>query len=119
LLVAIDLLKGRSIRIVLVAFDLLYLNGQDLRRLPLTTRKAELKKIVAGSDIKFSDSFTIGGREMFKHACRIGLERSARRVAVLLPLSAPEPTSDPTLGTVDRSAALASQWLSTSSSRPE
>jgi bifunctional non-homologous end joining protein LigD len=37
-------LKGRSTRIVLVAFDLLYLNGQDLRRLPLTTRKAELKK---------------------------------------------------------------------------
>ena len=38
-------LKGRSTRIVLVAFDLLYLNGQDLRRLPLATRKAELKKI--------------------------------------------------------------------------
>jgi bifunctional non-homologous end joining protein LigD len=33
-------LKGRSTRIVLSAFDLLYLNGQDLRRLPLTARKA-------------------------------------------------------------------------------
>ena len=74
-------LKGRSTRIVLVAFDLVYLNGQDLRRLPLTARKAELKKIVAGSDIQFSDSFTIGGREMFKHACRIGLEGVVSKVA--------------------------------------
>jgi bifunctional non-homologous end joining protein LigD len=73
-------LKGRSTRIVLVAFDLLYLNGQDLRRLPLTARKAELKKIVSGSDIKFSDSFTIGGREMFKHACKIGLEGVVSKV---------------------------------------
>ena len=48
-------LKGRSTRIVLVAFDLLYLNGQDLRRLPLTTRKAELKTILAGSEIQFSE----------------------------------------------------------------
>jgi bifunctional non-homologous end joining protein LigD len=42
-------LKGRSMKIALVAFDLLYLNGQDLRRLPLTARKAELKKIIAGN----------------------------------------------------------------------
>lgn len=28
-------LKGRSKKIVMVAFDLLYLNGYDLRRLPL------------------------------------------------------------------------------------
>ena len=28
-------LKGKSIKIVLVAFDLLYLNGRDLRKLPL------------------------------------------------------------------------------------
>jgi bifunctional non-homologous end joining protein LigD len=29
-------LKGRSRKIVLVAFDLLYLNGKDLRKLPLS-----------------------------------------------------------------------------------
>ena len=28
-------LKGTSTKIVLVAFDLLYLNGRDLRKLPL------------------------------------------------------------------------------------
>jgi bifunctional non-homologous end joining protein LigD len=37
-------LKGSSKNIVLVAFDLLYLNGRDVRKLPLTQRKAELKK---------------------------------------------------------------------------
>src|SRR5438046_5267407 len=38
-------LKGHSTKIVLVAFDLLYLNGRDLRSLPLHERKAVLKKI--------------------------------------------------------------------------
>ena len=33
-------LKGKSTRIVMVAFDLLYLNGYDLRKLPLVERKA-------------------------------------------------------------------------------
>ena len=33
-------LKGRSKKIVLVAFDLLYLDGRDLRKLPLYERKA-------------------------------------------------------------------------------
>jgi ATP-dependent DNA ligase len=35
-------LKGRSTKIVMVAFDLLYLNGYDLRKLPLYERKALL-----------------------------------------------------------------------------
>jgi bifunctional non-homologous end joining protein LigD len=37
-------LKGKSNRIVLVAFDLLYRNGHDLRRLPLIQRKALLNR---------------------------------------------------------------------------
>jgi bifunctional non-homologous end joining protein LigD len=32
-------LKGSSTMIVLVAFDLLYLNGRDLRKLPLVTAR--------------------------------------------------------------------------------
>jgi ATP-dependent DNA ligase len=38
-------LKGRSKKIVLVAFDLLYLDVYDLWKLPLSTRKATLKKL--------------------------------------------------------------------------
>lgn len=67
-------LKGKSTSIVLVVFDLLYLNGHDLRKLPLIRRKAELKKIIAGTEIQFSESFELEGAEMFAHACKVGLE---------------------------------------------
>jgi bifunctional non-homologous end joining protein LigD len=67
-------LKGRSAKIVMVAFDLLYLNGYDLRKLPLFERKALLKKLIADTDVQFSESFEVDGREMFKHACKTGLE---------------------------------------------
>jgi bifunctional non-homologous end joining protein LigD len=73
-------LKGRSTKIVMVAFDLLYLNGYDLRKLPLFERKALLKKLVADTDVQFSDSFEVDGREMFKHACRTGLEGVVSKV---------------------------------------
>jgi len=73
-------LKGRSTKIVLVAFDLLYLNGRDLRKLPLHQRKAELKKIIAGTDIQFSESFEIDGQAMIDHACEVGLEGVVSKV---------------------------------------
>src|ERR1700687_294685 len=40
-------LKGRSKKIVMVAFDLPYLNGYDLRKVPLFERKVLLKKLIA------------------------------------------------------------------------
>src|SRR6202023_4252541 len=59
-------LKGRSKAIVLVAFDLLYLNGYDLRKLPLIERKALLKKLIIDTEVQFSESFELDGQEMFK-----------------------------------------------------
>ncbi len=73
-------LKGRSKKIVLVAFDLLYLNGSDLRQLPLVERKAQLKKLITDTSVQFSESFEIDGREMFNHACKIGLEGVVSKV---------------------------------------
>jgi bifunctional non-homologous end joining protein LigD len=73
-------LKGRSTKIVMVAFDLLYLDGHDLRKLPLFERKALLKKLIADTDVQFSDSFEVDGREMFKHACKTGLEGVVSKV---------------------------------------
>jgi ATP-dependent DNA ligase len=67
-------LKGRSKKIVFVAFDLLYLNGYDLRKLPLVQRKALLNKTITDTDVQFSESFEVDGREMFEHACAVGLE---------------------------------------------
>lgn len=63
-----------------MAFDLLYLNGRDIRKEPLVRRKAELKKIIAGTDVQFSESLEIGGREMFAHACKLCLEGVVSKV---------------------------------------
>ena len=34
-------------------------------------RKAHLKKIIDGTDIQFSESFEVDGKEMFAHACKV------------------------------------------------
>jgi bifunctional non-homologous end joining protein LigD len=73
-------LKGKSTKIVMVAFDLLYLNGYDLRKLPLTERKLHLKKLIDGTDIQLSESFEVDGREMYTHACKVGLEGVVSKV---------------------------------------
>lgn len=73
-------LKGRSTKIVMVAFDLLYLNGYDLRKLRLFERKALLKKLIAGTDIQFSESFEVDGPDIYKHACKTGLEGVVSKV---------------------------------------
>jgi len=73
-------LKGKSTSIMLVGFDLLYLNGRDIRKLPLFQRKAELKKILTDTDVQFSESFELDGREMFAHACKLGLEGVVSKV---------------------------------------
>jgi bifunctional non-homologous end joining protein LigD len=73
-------LKGKSSKTVMVAFDLLYLNGYDRRKLPLIERKTLLKKIIAKTDIQFSESFEVDGGDMFKHACKTGLEGVVSKV---------------------------------------
>jgi bifunctional non-homologous end joining protein LigD len=73
-------LKGTSNKIVMVAFDLLYLDGYDLRKLPLLERKAQLKRLIGKTAIQFSDSFDVDGPAMFKHACGIGLEGVVSKV---------------------------------------
>ena len=73
-------LKGKSDKIAMVAFDLLYLNGYDLRKLPLVERKTLLKKLIAKTAVQFSESFEVDGPEMFKHACGVGLEGVVSKV---------------------------------------
>jgi bifunctional non-homologous end joining protein LigD len=73
-------LKGKSTSIMMVAFDLLYLNGYDLRKLPLEERKAHLKKLIAKTAIQFSESFDVDGPVMFAHACGVGLEGVVSKV---------------------------------------
>ncbi|KZC03449.1 hypothetical protein AU375_00304 [Methylobacterium radiotolerans] len=60
------------------AFDLLYIDGKDIRALPLTERKALLLQSLddAGSAdrIRFSEHLIDDGAAMARHACRLGLE---------------------------------------------
>ena len=62
--------------VFLYAFDLIELNGDDLRRNPLEARKATLANILARADrgIWFNDHIEDDGPTVFKHACKLGLE---------------------------------------------
>jgi ATP-dependent DNA ligase len=61
--------------VFLYAFDLIELNGDDLRRDPLQVRKATLASILAkaSSGIRFNEHIAIGPT-VFAHACKMGLE---------------------------------------------
>jgi bifunctional non-homologous end joining protein LigD len=60
----------------LFAFDLLRLNGDDLRPLPLEERRARLQRALrgAGEALRFSDHLEGDGPEIYRHACALGLE---------------------------------------------
>ena len=62
--------------IVFYAFDLLYLDGRDLRRLPLRERRRLLEPLVAGREgaIRLSEEVQADGDEFFRVACAHGLE---------------------------------------------
>jgi bifunctional non-homologous end joining protein LigD len=66
--------------LVLFAFDLLFLDGQDLRKQPLRERKALLKKLLqaqrfgAKSPIRFVDHFEARASDVLESACRMNLE---------------------------------------------
>ena len=61
---------------ILYAFDLIELNGDDLRRDPLEVRKATLASIVAKASpgIRFNEHMEGDGPTVFAHACKMGLE---------------------------------------------
>jgi bifunctional non-homologous end joining protein LigD len=58
------------------AFDLIELNGDDLRPDPLQVRKATLASILAkaSSGIRFNEHIEGDGPTVFAHACKMGLE---------------------------------------------
>ncbi|HTL36741.1 MAG TPA: non-homologous end-joining DNA ligase [Kofleriaceae bacterium] len=66
----------RDANVVYFAFDLLELDGEDIKKLPLEQRKARLKKLIGGNDdvIRYSDHVIGHGGEFFRLACKQGLE---------------------------------------------
>jgi bifunctional non-homologous end joining protein LigD len=70
-----DLMRGRGI-LAYAAFDLLWLNGHDLRDLPLTQRKRRLERLIpaAVGPLNRMPCFEREGQELFEAACQLDLE---------------------------------------------
>lgn len=62
--------------ILLMAFDLLYVDGRDLRRQAQAERRQFLKQLLASRDgsILLSEEVDADGAEFFRAACELGLE---------------------------------------------
>jgi bifunctional non-homologous end joining protein LigD len=62
--------------VFLYAFDLLELNGDDLRREPFEVRKATLASVLASAalGLRLNEHIETDGPTIFAHACMMGLE---------------------------------------------
>jgi len=71
-------LGSRSREAMLVAFDFIAHNGNDLRDLPLLKRKQRLARLIGNPRtwraIQYCDHLTGDGPTVFAHVCRMGLE---------------------------------------------
>jgi ATP-dependent DNA ligase len=68
-------LRGRGL--VFVAFDLMFLDDEDLRALPLEERRAELRRLIPRSPksrLQFSEAIDDAGAAVFASAEKLGLE---------------------------------------------
>ncbi|MCA3572576.1 MAG: DNA ligase D [Aestuariivirga sp.] len=73
-----DLKAGRHDRMVYFVFDLLHLDGVDLRGVPLGERKRLLREVIARAPtsfaLRFNDHIDATGEDILGEACRLGLE---------------------------------------------
>jgi bifunctional non-homologous end joining protein LigD len=71
---------GKTADLIYFAFDVLFVEGEDLRNQPLRDRKARLQKILearpksAGQRIRYVDHFETAGDAVLQSACRMSLE---------------------------------------------
>ena len=81
----VDALKSGRGDVAFYAFDLLYLDGFDLRDCPLDERKAALAQIMAADGnnarLHYSDHIEGDGNAVFRHASRLGLEGIISKMA--------------------------------------
>ena len=80
-----DLKDGRYGRMRFYVFDLMYLDGDNTRPLPLHERKtalaALLKRTAKNGTIRLSESLTDRGSVLLKHARKLGLEGIVSKLA--------------------------------------
>jgi bifunctional non-homologous end joining protein LigD len=74
------LAAGRESALVLFAFDLMFLDGRDLRTLPLAERKQRLERLLKSLPaasrrrLRYLAHFTSPGAAVLESACRLSLE---------------------------------------------
>jgi bifunctional non-homologous end joining protein LigD len=63
-------------KVFLYAFDLIELDGDDLRREPLDVRKATLRSLLVKTapGLRWNEHIEGDGETIFRHACKLGLE---------------------------------------------
>jgi bifunctional non-homologous end joining protein LigD len=71
---------GKTDNLIFFAFDLLFADGMDIRRLPLAERKALLKELLEtrakgkSKLIRYVEHFESGGDAILQSACKLSLE---------------------------------------------
>ena len=77
--------EGAKVHLNYFAFDLLHLDGHNLRDLPLSERKKLLERLLASLDdespIRYSEHFDGNGKEIFAKACALGAEGIVSKLA--------------------------------------
>jgi bifunctional non-homologous end joining protein LigD len=80
-----DLKSGRHDRMAFYVFDLMHLDGADLKLLPLVSRKDALAKLLkqqpAHGPLRLSESLTEPGTVLLRHACKMGLEGIVSKIS--------------------------------------
>jgi bifunctional non-homologous end joining protein LigD len=69
--------SARTKDIVMFVFDVPFLNGMDLRAVPLINRRAVVQELLQGVEseiVRFNESFEASPSALLSAACRLGLE---------------------------------------------
>jgi bifunctional non-homologous end joining protein LigD len=68
--------ERRTDALMFMAFDLLFLDGEDIARLPLIERKERLRSLVDRETraVRFADHVVGDGPRFREHACKLGVE---------------------------------------------
>ncbi len=77
--------EGRQRFITYFAFDLLHLDGHNLRGLPLSKRREILEELIGrageGNPLRFSEAISGDGKIIFDKACELGAEGIVSKLA--------------------------------------
>lgn len=69
--------SGETDDLVYFVFDLLFLNGEDLRNLPLEDRRERLRTLIEGhslNQVRYSESLDVDPRDLLASVCKMEME---------------------------------------------